>query len=140
MQTYYRQLIANSTDDPAFVTIDGPTNVESNEEVIFKCSAGVAYPAPFLRWFLNGEDVSDDAEQTDTLEEDGATQSVSRLTLWPEVEGQQQLLKCLASETQIQDEFIFNVKESAAVESTFHPQDSNAAEDEDSYESKIECS
>jgi len=122
--------------DPAFVTIDGPTNVESNEEVIFKCSAGVAYPAPTLRWFLNGEDVSDDAEQTDTLEEDGATQSVSRLTLWPEVEGQQQLLKCSVSETQIQDEFIFNVKESAAVESTFPQQESNAAENEDSYETQ----
>merc|ERR1711915_855204 len=67
-------------------------------------------------------------------EEGGATQSVSKLTLSPAIEGQQQLLKCFVSETQIQDELIFNVKENAAVKSIFHPQDSMAAENEDSYE------
>merc|ERR1711915_409793 len=61
---------ARLTYAPSMITIEGPSSAKLNEEIVFICSADASYPAITLRWLLDYQDVTIDANQSDTSDEE----------------------------------------------------------------------
>ena len=65
-----------------------------SEQAVFSCSSDVSYPAPFLMWSLDGQDVTRDAQQTNNVENDGGITSTSVLKLKPTIGGHEHVVEC----------------------------------------------
>eukprot|EP00092_Neocalanus_flemingeri_P030516 GFUD01033132.1.p1 GENE.GFUD01033132.1~~GFUD01033132.1.p1 ORF type:complete len:1173 (+),score=394.18 GFUD01033132.1:178-3696(+) len=120
------------TYDPEDLHLTGPTSVLASDEAVFLCSSEVSYPAPFLQWSLDGQDVTRDAEQTDNVEDDGGITSNSVLKLKPTMGGLQHVIKCSVGGKHISKELQFNVEDLVEEEYEYE-EDTYSDEDEYDY-------
>eukprot|EP00092_Neocalanus_flemingeri_P040707 GFUD01044319.1.p1 GENE.GFUD01044319.1~~GFUD01044319.1.p1 ORF type:complete len:1150 (+),score=384.42 GFUD01044319.1:158-3607(+) len=120
------------TYDPEDLHLTGPTSVLASDEAVFLCSSEVSYPATFLQWSLDGQDVTRDAEQTDNVEDDGGITSNSVLKLKPTMGGLQHVIKCSVGGKHISKEVQFNVEDLVEEEYEYE-EDTYSDEDEYDY-------
>ena len=92
------------------MSLTGPSTVLVSEESVFHCLSEVAYPVPSLRWMVDGQDRSGQAEQTNKEDSDRGITSHSVLTLESSLSVGQHDLECYVSGTDVRSQLRFEVK------------------------------